>query len=34
LRLLEPALIIGFGALVAMTAAALLQAIYTLRPGT
>lgn len=31
--LLEPALVILFGGLVAFTAAALLQAVYTLRPG-
>jgi type II secretory pathway component PulF len=31
---LEPALIVAFGALVAFTAAALLQAVYSLRPGT
>lgn len=31
--LLEPALVVGFGALVAFTAAALLQAVYSLRPG-
>jgi type II secretory pathway component PulF len=30
---LEPALIVGFGGLVAFTAAALLQAVYSLRPG-
>lgn len=30
---LEPALIIGFGGLVAFVAAALLQAVYSLRPG-
>jgi type II secretory pathway component PulF len=30
---LEPALVIAFGALVAFTAAALLQAVYSLRPG-
>lgn len=30
---LEPALIIAFGGLVAFTAAALLQAVYSLRPG-
>jgi type II secretory pathway component PulF len=30
---LEPALVIGFGGLVAFTAAALLQAVYSLRPG-
>lgn len=32
-RLLEPALIVGFGAVVALVAAALLQAVYTVRPG-
>lgn len=32
-RLLEPALIIAFGGLVALVAAALLQAIYSVRPG-
>lgn len=31
---LEPALIVAFGGLVAFTAAALLQAVYSLRPGT
>jgi general secretion pathway protein F len=31
--LLEPGLIIGFGGLVAFVAAALLQAVYSLRPG-
>ena len=31
--LLEPALIVAFGGLVAFTAAALLQAVYSLRPG-
>jgi type II secretory pathway component PulF len=31
--LLEPALIIGFGGMVAFVAAALLQAVYSLRPG-
>jgi general secretion pathway protein F len=30
---LEPALVIAFGGLVAITAAALLQAVYSLRPG-
>jgi type II secretory pathway component PulF len=29
----EPALIIGFGAMVAFVAAALLQAVYAIRPG-
>ncbi len=32
-RLLEPALIIAFGGLVAFVAAALLQAVYSVRPG-
>jgi general secretion pathway protein F len=31
--LVEPALIVGFGGLVAFVAAALLQAVYTIRPG-
>jgi general secretion pathway protein F len=31
--LLEPALVVGFGGMVAFTAAALLQAVYSLRPG-
>jgi type II secretory pathway component PulF len=31
---LEPALIVAFGGIVAFTAAALLQAVYSLRPGT
>ena len=31
--ILEPALIIAFGGLVAFVAAALLQAVYSLRPG-
>ena len=31
--LLEPALVIGFGAIVAFVAAALLQAVYSIRPG-
>ena len=30
---LEPALIVAFGGIVAFTAAALLQAVYSLRPG-
>ena len=30
---LEPALIVAFGSMVAFTAAALLQAVYSLRPG-
>jgi general secretion pathway protein F len=30
--LLEPALIVGFGGMVAFVAAALLQAVYALRP--
>lgn len=33
-RLLEPALILGFGGAVALVAAALLQAVYAVRPGT
>ncbi len=33
-RLLEPGLILMFGALVALVAAALLQAVYSVRPGT
>jgi general secretion pathway protein F len=32
-RLLEPGLILVFGALVALVAAALLQAVYSVRPG-
>jgi type II secretory pathway component PulF len=32
-RLLEPALIITFGAVIAFVAAALLQAVYSVRPG-
>jgi hypothetical protein len=31
--LLEPALIITFGAVIAFVAAALLQAVYSVRPG-
>lgn len=31
-RLVEPALILGFGAIVALVAAALLQAVYSVRP--
>jgi general secretion pathway protein F len=31
-RLLEPALIIGFGAVVALVAGSLLQAVYSVRP--
>jgi type II secretory pathway component PulF len=31
-RLLEPALILAFGALVALVAAALFQAVYSVRP--
>ena len=31
--LVEPALILAFGALVAFVAAALLQAVYSIRPG-
>lgn len=33
-RLLEPAMIVGFGGVVALVAAALLQALYSIRPGT
>lgn len=33
-RLLEPALIIGFGGMVAVVAGSLLQAVYSIRPGT
>jgi len=33
ITVLEPALIVAFGGLVAFTAAALLQAVYSLRPG-
>jgi general secretion pathway protein F len=33
-RLLEPAMIVGFGGIVALVAAALLQALYSVRPGT
>lgn len=32
--LLEPALVVGLGLLVALTAGALLQAVYSVRPGT
>ncbi|HET7584024.1 MAG TPA: type II secretion system F family protein [Gemmatimonadaceae bacterium] len=32
-KLLEPALIVGFGGIVAVVAAALLQAMYSVRPG-
>ncbi len=32
-KLLEPAMIVGFGAVVAVVAAALLQAMYSVRPG-
>ncbi|GJG89832.1 type II secretion system protein GspF [Gemmatimonadetes bacterium T265] len=32
-RLVEPTLILGFGAVVALVAAALLQAVYSVRPG-
>lgn len=32
-RLVEPALIVGFGGVVALVAAALLQALYSVRPG-
>ena len=31
--LVEPALIVAFGGLVAFVAAALLQAVYSIRPG-
>jgi type II secretory pathway component PulF len=33
-RLIEPALIFAFGGLVAFVAAALLQAVYSIRPGS
>ncbi len=33
-RIIEPALIIGFGGVVALIAASLLQALYSVRPGT
>jgi general secretion pathway protein F len=33
-RLIEPAMIVGFGGVVALVAAALLQALYSIRPGT
>jgi general secretion pathway protein F len=33
-RLLEPAMIVGFGGVVALVAAALLQALYSIRPGS
>lgn len=33
-RVIEPALIIGFGGVVAFVAASLLQALYSVRPGT
>jgi len=32
-RLIEPAMIVGFGGIVALVAAALLQALYSVRPG-
>jgi type II secretory pathway component PulF len=32
-RLLEPAMIVAFGGIVALVAAALLQALYSVRPG-
>lgn len=32
-RLIEPAMIVGFGGIVALVAAALLQALYSIRPG-
>jgi general secretion pathway protein F len=31
-RVIEPAMIIGFGAVVALVAASLLQAVYSVRP--
>jgi type II secretory pathway component PulF len=34
IRFLEPSLIVVFGAVVAFVAAALLQALYSIRPGT
>lgn len=33
-RLIEPMMIVGFGGVVALVAAALLQALYSVRPGT
>jgi general secretion pathway protein F len=33
-RLLEPVMIVGFGGVVALVAAALLQALYSIRPGS
>jgi general secretion pathway protein F len=33
-RLIEPAMIVGFGGIIAVVAAALLQALYSVRPGT
>jgi general secretion pathway protein F len=33
-RVIEPALIVGFGGIVALVAASLLQALYSVRPGT
>jgi type II secretory pathway component PulF len=33
-RFVEPALILCFGILVALVAAALLQAVYSVRPGS
>jgi type II secretory pathway component PulF len=32
-RVLEPGLILAFGAFIALVAAALLQAMYSVRPG-
>ena len=32
-RLIEPLMILAFGGLVALVAAALLQALYSVRPG-
>jgi general secretion pathway protein F len=32
-RLLEPGIILAFGGIVALVAAALLQAVYSVRPG-
>ena len=33
-KLIEPLLILGFGAIIAFVAAALLQAVYSIRPTT
>lgn len=33
-RMIEPAIILGFGGVVALVAASLLQALYSIRPGT